>query len=59
MNRDEAVDDGDAEGRVLHIHELFEHLVIEGELVHVVDAVREETHEIGTLRHRGLTEFLQ
>ena len=50
LDRDEAVNDRNAERRVLHIHKLFEHLVIEGEFVHVVDAVGEEANKIGALR---------
>lgn len=45
LDRDEAVDAGHTERRILHIDELLEHLVIECKLVHVIDAVREKAEE--------------
>ena len=45
LNRDKAIDAGHAERGVLHLDELFEHLMIEGELVDVVDTVWEEAEQ--------------
>ena len=45
LNRDKAIDARHAERSVLYLNELFEHLVIEGELMHVVDAVWEEAEQ--------------
>lgn len=45
MHRNEAIDAWHAERSIFHINELFKHLVIEGKLMYVIDAVREESEE--------------
>ena len=49
FDRNEAVDARHAEGSVLHLNKFFEHLMIEGELMDVVDAVREEAEQAVSL----------
>ena len=46
LDRDEAVDDWHSEWGVLDVDELLQHLVIEGELGHVVDAVGVDVKQI-------------
>ena len=39
-----AVDDGHTEGCIVNVNELFQHLMVEGELMYIVDTVRECSH---------------
>ena len=58
FDRNEAVDARYAEGSVLHLNEFFEHLMIEGELMDVVDAVWEEAEQAVCLVAGVLVEQL-
>ena len=62
LDRDEAVNHWHSEGRVLYRDELLQHLVVEGELMHVVDTIGVEAEVLrpsisATLA--GLDQLLQ
>jgi len=50
---DESVDDGSAERCVLDILVLAEHVMVEGELLHVIQAIWVHVYELGHLQRAG------
>ena len=58
MHRNEAINARHTERSIFHINELFEHLMIEGKLMYVIDTVREESKKTVGLFCRVLTDQL-
>ena len=58
MHRNEAIYAWHAERSIFHINELFQHLMIEGKLVYVIDAIWEESEKTVGLFGRVLADQL-
>lgn len=59
LDRDEAINARDSEWCVLHLHELFQNLVVERKLVNVIDAIGIGAHQLRASANRALHKLGQ